>query len=122
MLIDLLHDIVNDAKKYSSIIIRVKLTVDEQRNYELVMAITPVSNSNEIGAIIDKIETYINDNGGVVTEKNEWGVKRLSFPVNKLQEGNYMHTLFSVQASAIKELERSLNLNEDILIHMVSRV
>ena len=121
-MIDLLHDIVNDAKKYSSIIIRVKLTVDEQRNYELVMAITPVSNSNEIGAIIDKIETYINDNGGVVTEKNEWGVKRLSFPVNKLQEGNYMHTLFSVQASAIKELERSLNLNEDILIHMVSRV
>ncbi|KAA1294368.1 MAG: 30S ribosomal protein S6 [SAR202 cluster bacterium] len=96
--------------------------MDQIRKYELVMAITPMSNEDEINSVLEKIESYVNKNGGDLTERDNWGIKRLSYPIQKSNEGNYVRTLFSLQASAVKELEVMLNLTEEVLLHMVSKV
>ena len=83
---------------------------------------TGLKREDEINSIVGKLESYINDNGGDLTEKDNWGIKRLSYPIQKSNEGNYVRALFSLQASAVKELERMLNLTEEVLLHMVSRV
>ena len=38
--------------------------LDQIRKYELVMAITPMSNEDEINSVLEKIESYVNKNGG----------------------------------------------------------
>ena len=116
------HAILRNAENPALRKRRKGLNLYQIRKYELVMAITPMSNEQEINSIVEKVESYINDNGGDLTEKDNWGIKRLSYPIQKSNEGNYVRAAFSLQASAVKELERMLNLTEEVLLHMVSKV
>ena len=95
---------------------------NRKREYELVLAITPVANESEAAAIVESVSGYIADQGGELSEQQTWGIRRLSFPINKFQEGNYVRALVSLEASSVAGLERTLKANEEILVHMVSRV
>ena len=57
-----------------------------------------------------------------MSEKENWGLKRLSYPVKNYREGNYVRTLISMSSSSVSQLENNLNANEDVLIHMVTKV
>ena len=93
---------------------------ERRRNYELIFALTPVSNEGEAGTIVQNISDYIQEQGGEVSEQETWGIRRLSFPINNYQEGNYVRALLSLDAHLVAELERNLNANEEVLVHMVS--
>ena len=95
---------------------------NRKRGYELVLAITPVANESEATAIVESVSGYIADQGGELSEQQTWGIRRLSFPINNFQEGNYVRALVSLEASSVAGLERTLKANEEILVHMVSRV
>ena len=94
---------------------------NRMREYELVLAITPVANESEAAAIVESVSGYIAGHGGEMSEQQIWGIRRLSFPINNFQEGNYVRALVSLEASSVAELERTLKANEEILVHMVSR-
>ena len=95
---------------------------ERKRNYELVVALTPVVNEAEAETIVENISGFISDQGGEVTESETWGIRRLSFPIKNFQEGNYVRSLLTLDASSVVELERSLQANEEVLVHMVSRI
>jgi len=95
---------------------------ERKRNYELVMALTPVVNETEAETIVENITGFISNQGGEVTESETWGIRRLSYPIKNFQEGNYVRALLSIDASSVAELERSLLANEEVLVHMVARV
>ena len=61
---------------------------ERKRNYELVVALTPVVNEAEAETIVENISGFISDQGGEVTESETWGIRRLSFPIKNFQEGN----------------------------------
>ena len=92
------------------------------RKYELVMALSPMASDTEADTILSNLEAFIASVGGEVAEKENWGVKRLSFPVNNYREGNYVRTLISMESSSVSQLESNLNANEDVLLHMVTKV
>ena len=92
------------------------------RKYELVMALSPMDNETEADVILSNLEEFIASNGGEVSEKENWGLKRLSYPVKNYREGNYVRTLISMGSSSVSQLESNLNANEDVLIHMVTKV
>ena len=92
------------------------------RKYEIVMALSPMANETESDAIISNLEDFIASNWGEVSEKENWGLKRLSYPVKNYREGNYVRTLISMSSSSVSQLENNLNANEDVLIHMVTKV
>ncbi|HIC49144.1 MAG TPA: 30S ribosomal protein S6 [Dehalococcoidia bacterium] len=95
---------------------------DRKRNYELVMALTPVVNEAEAETIVENVTEFVSNQGGEVTESETWGIRRLSYPIKNFQEGNYVRTLLSIDASSVDELDRTLQANEEILLHMVSRI
>ena len=98
------------------------LVADRKRNYELVMALTPVVNEAEAEAIVENITGFVSDQGGEITESETWGIRRLSYPIKNFQEGNYVRALLSIDASSVTELDRTLQANEEVLLHMVSRL
>jgi len=99
------------------------LALDERkRKYELVMALSPVSTEAEATVIVDGIADVITSSGGEVTGREEWGVKRLSYLVNNFQEGSYYKADISMDSSDVKELVRTLNANQDVLVHLISKV
>lgn len=92
------------------------------REYELVMAVSPSINDTELDGVVSKVSDYIATNGGEVVSSESWGLKRLSYTVNNFQEGHYLKLSLSLQAGAVSGLERNINSNEEILLHLVSRL
>ena len=92
------------------------------RDYELVMVLSPESTEEETAATVERVDGLITDGGGSVTEHDNWGLKRLAFPVMKFSEGGYVLTKFSLDASAVGEFKRSLEASGDIIRFLLTKV
>jgi len=98
------------------------LIAERIREYEVVMILSPEATEEEIAAAIERVDGLITGDGGTVGEHNNWGLKRLAFPVQKFREGNYVLVKFSMDSSAVTELNRSLKASEDIIRFLVTKV
>ena len=97
------------------------MVVQRLRDYEIVFILTPEANEDEVEAAIERIGTFVNDRGGSFGEHEIWGLRRLAYPINKFMEGIYVLAHFSLDASDVLELERSLTTSEDVIRHLVTR-
>lgn len=91
------------------------------RDYEIVFILTPEANEGEVDAAIERISAFVTDRGGSFGEREIWGLRRLAYPINKFMEGIYVLATFSLDASDVLELERSLTTSEDVIRHLVTR-
>ena len=91
------------------------------RDYEIVFILTPEANEGEVEAAIGRISAFVTDRGGRFGEHEIWGLRRLAYPINKFMEGIYVLANFSLDASDVLELERSLTTSEDVIRHLVTR-
>ncbi len=51
-----------------------------------------------------------------------WGRRRLAYPISGQREGSYFIVVFEAPSTAIEELERSLNITEEIMRHLVTHI
>jgi len=86
--------------------------------YELLLIITPDHDESEAEALTQNVRGII-ENGGTLLKVDDWGKKRLAYPIRKRSEGYYVLFIFESAPSFIAELNRSLRVVEAILRHMV---
>ena len=91
------------------------------KDYELVMVLSPEASDEEAEATAERVAGFITERGGEVSERNTWGVRRLAFPIQRFQEGNYVLTRFSLSGQDVVELERSLNASQGVLTYLVTK-
>jgi len=91
------------------------------RDYEIVFILTPEANEDEVEAAVERISAFVTDRGGSFGEHEVWGLRRLAYPINKFMEGIYVLANFSLDASDLLELERSLTTSEDVIRHLVTK-
>ena len=82
---------------------------ERNREYELLMALSPVSSDSEATDLVDSILGYVTEKGGELVERESLGVKRLSYPINDYREGNYVRAVLNMTAGEIRGFERTLN-------------
>lgn len=92
------------------------------RDYELVVIISPSVADDEIDTTIEKINQFISERGGSTTEVNQWGKRKLAYPIKDHMEGYYVLTQLNMDPKLTAELEASLELSEDILRHLLVRL
>ena len=92
------------------------------RDYELVVIINPSVADDEVVATVEKTSQYITERGGAVTEVNQWGRKKLAYPIREFTEGHYVLTQFSMDPGLTTDLEASLELSEDILRYLLVKL
>jgi small subunit ribosomal protein S6 len=92
------------------------------RDYELVVIISPEVTDEDIPATLEKMNQSITDKGGSITEVNQWGRRKLAYPIGNFMEGNYVLTQFKMEPKQTAELEASLRLTEEILRHLLVRL
>lgn len=92
------------------------------RDYELVVIISPEVTDEEFPVTLDKMNQFITDRGGSITEVNQWGRRKLAYPIGNFMEGNYVLTQFKIEPKQTAELEASLRLTEEILRHLLVRL
>ncbi len=91
-------------------------------NYETVCIVKPDLGDEAVKGIIQKAATTIESGAGKVNKLEEWGRRKLSYPILKKNEGYYFIYNYSSSAETSKELERTLRFNEDVLRYQTIRI
>jgi small subunit ribosomal protein S6 len=89
--------------------------------YELMYVVNTVLNDDQVEDICDRVVAYIRDNDGEVVQEERWGSRRLAYPIEKKRNGYYGLAYFRAAPGFIARFERALNINDDILRHMILR-
>ena len=97
------------------------MAVERMREYEMVMILSPEATQDELSATVERVDGLIEDGGGAVADHETWGLKRLAYEIDDFNEGNYVLTRFSLDATGVSELNRALTASEDIVRFLVTR-
>ena len=73
-------------------------------------------------ALNDQLKHLIEEQGGHVAKIEYWGLRNLTYRVKKNRKGHYSLLAIDAPAAAVKEMERQLSLNEDVLRTLTVRV
>lgn len=90
-------------------------------SYELVFILNAELTEDDSARLLDKINDQITKLGGMVSETNTWGKRKLAYPIKRQTEGNYVLKKVQMKPSALKELDTSLKLTENILRYLAVR-
>ena len=87
-------------------------------HYENLFVVKPTLTDEETQAQIEKTLAIITDNGGEIVARDDMGMRKLAYPVEKNERGYYTVVYFKAPGTLIAELERQMRYNEDILKFM----
>lgn len=90
-------------------------------SYEALFVIKPDLGEEATSAVVNKFTSLIADNNGVVDSVNEWGKRRLAYPIEKLVEGYYVLVNFKSEPTLPLELNRVFGITDEILRYLVVR-
>jgi len=91
----------------------------EMSDYELVTIISPEVDGEKLPEIIDNLGKLITDRGGVVESAEQWGMRKLAYPIKKCMDPNYILTKFKLEPNLTKQLNAELKASEEILRHLI---
>ena len=91
------------------------------RDYEIATILNLDLDESGLAALTEAIEGWIVAAGGEVAVVDDWGRRKLAYPIMKQREGRYVFWYAVLPPTAPAELERQMNLNEDVLRFMVTR-
>ena len=91
------------------------------RNYESLYIIHPEVVGDELAAMEEKFQKVLTDQAAEINKLDNWGVRKLAYPIQKVERGCYVQTLFSAEPEVIAEFERRLRLDEKILRFLTVR-
>ena len=90
--------------------------------YESMFIVDVTDGEDAVKASVEKFVGLINANSETVYEVNEWGKRRLAYPINDKPEGYYVVVTFKADPEFPAEFERLATIDENILRSMVIRL
>jgi small subunit ribosomal protein S6 len=92
------------------------------RFYETVFIARQDVTANQVESLAQQYTAVINDHGGEVSKTEFCGLRSLAYPIKKNKKGHYVLLNIAVESNGIKEMERQMHLNEDVLRYLTVRV
>jgi small subunit ribosomal protein S6 len=83
-------------------------------NYEVLYLINPTLGEDETAALVAKFKELA-EGHGTVAEVDEWGKRKLAYPINDLDEGYYVLMTFTADPAFPAELDRLMRINTGIM-------
>ena len=90
--------------------------------YECVLIARQDVYNTQVETLIETFSGIIAEQGGTVTKKEYWGLKNLAYRMKKNRKGHYALLNIDAPSAAVKEMERTMGINEDVLRFMTIRV
>ena len=97
-------------------------TPNTAREYETIYILRPNTPNEGVAEVNSRIKGVIEGMGGKIIKVDNWGKRRLAYDIRKQREGTYAVLEVSAEPSMIKEFERQLRLNENVLRFLSTRV
>jgi small subunit ribosomal protein S6 len=86
-----------------------------EKRYETVFILTPVLSDDQAKEAAKKFEKVLTDQGAKITHRENWGLKKLAYQIQKKSTGFYHLVEFSGTGAEIAELELQFKRDERIL-------
>lgn len=90
--------------------------------YEIMLIVKTGMEADAASKLVNSYKKVITDGKGEVTNFKEMGQRKLAYPINKEINGYYFVMNFGAEAETIKELDRRLKIDENIIRHMIIRL
>ena len=85
------------------------------------MIVSPAVADENVPAAIERVSQFITARGGTIVEVDQWGRRKLAYPIKHFSEGIYVLTQFKLAPQLAAELEANLQISEEILRHLLVR-
>jgi small subunit ribosomal protein S6 len=90
--------------------------------YELIFIIRPDADDAEVNAAVERVTTTITDLGGHVLLKDDWGKRKLAYPIKKHTKGHYTLLRLVADPTHILEVERKMRLDDRVIRFLTVKV
>lgn len=85
------------------------------KHYETVIIMNPVLSQEQVTETVDKFRRILTDNGTEIVHENNWGLRKLAYPIQKKNTGFYYLTEFKGDGSVVAKLELEYKRDERIM-------
>ncbi len=93
--------------------------MEELTNYETTFILSSEQSEEDREASITRVKSTIENNGGEILEVDEWGERRLAYPINDERSGYYLVIEFAGNSEVVDELERNFKLIGDLMRYLI---
>ena len=88
------------------------------RHYEIVFLVHP-DQSEQVPMMLERYQTLIKNNGGVIHRLEDWGRRQLAYPINKIHKAHYLLLNIECDDNTLKEITTNFKFNDAILRNLV---
>jgi small subunit ribosomal protein S6 len=92
-----------------------------RRDYELGFILNPEVSEEQSSSILERIQQIVSNNDGQVVRINQWGRRRLAYPIEHQRDGFYVFFDMILNPETVSELDRNLKVTEEVLRHIIIR-
>jgi small subunit ribosomal protein S6 len=90
------------------------------REYELMYIVRPDLDEDGLRAAMDSVQGLVEAQGGELLKTTHWGKRRLAYEIQRLRDGHYVLLAVRLDGAKVKELERALRINDNVIRHLVT--
>ena len=91
-------------------------------NYETVFILTPVLSEPQMKEAVEKFTKVLTDNGATIVNTEEWGIRKLAYPIQKKSTGFYTLIEFDAEPTIVKKLETAYRRDERVIRYLTFRL
>jgi len=89
------------------------------RDYEIMLILPAEADETTVGTAVDRIAKAVSATGGEVGNIDRWGRRRFAYEIDHQHEGYYVVARFTGEPEVQTELERTLNLADEVIRHKI---
>jgi len=89
------------------------------RQYETMFIIDPNLETDAAKELVEKFKGLIQDQGGQIDGVDDWGKRRLAYPIKKQREGYYFLINFTAKPETAQDLDRVFKITNGVLRHLI---
>ena len=83
--------------------------------YEVVFIMTPVLSEEQMMDTVTKFKKILTDNGSEIVYENNWGLRKLAYPIQKKNTGFYYLIEYKAEGTLINKLETEFRRDERVM-------
>ena len=88
------------------------------RHYEIVILVHP-DQSEQVPAMIERYQSIVTSNKGIIHRLEDWGRRLLAYPINKVHKAHYILMNIECDNDSLKQLAEAFRFNDAVIRNLV---
>lgn len=91
-------------------------------HYEAVFILSPILSEKQVKEAVKKYENFLTDKGAEIIHKEDWGLKKIAYPIQKKKSGFYHLFEFKIQGEHIAAFELEFRRDDRVIRYLTVRL